>query len=225
MLRLATDKEIEFYEKVLYPIQDEIFKLIQSDMFYLSGGTCISRFYYDHRYSDDLDFFFDGHTYPKEEFDIEFRKIVERIGDNFETEIISDGLSFKRIIVYKEQQPLKIEFIYEHFKTVGERKKTENILIDSKENIATNKLTAIQDRKTFKDYVDLYFLLKEIEFEKIVEWAKYKIVPLDYEGLLLAFGDQALGGDVLMKTPLTNEELHAFAKKLMRRILDDSKHR
>lgn len=54
MLKIATEENIRYYEKKLYPLQDEICTLIQNDNFYLSGGTCLSRFYYQHRYSDDL---------------------------------------------------------------------------------------------------------------------------------------------------------------------------
>ncbi len=54
-IRLATAVETSFYEKNLYPLQDDIFTMLQTDRFYLSGGTCLSRFYYYHRYSEDLD--------------------------------------------------------------------------------------------------------------------------------------------------------------------------
>ncbi|MBN1756377.1 nucleotidyl transferase AbiEii/AbiGii toxin family protein [bacterium] len=135
MLRLANSKEIEFYENFLYPFQDKIFELIQSEMFYLTGVTCLSRFYYEHRYSDDLDFFFDGFNYPEEKFEIDFRKIVERISNNYEIKILDSSLYFKRMIVYKDEQPLKIEFIFEYFKTIGSRKIEKNIKFDSKENI------------------------------------------------------------------------------------------
>ncbi|MGI6393681.1 MAG: hypothetical protein ACOX2F_02945 [bacterium] len=41
MLRVATEKEKLFYEKRLYPLQDEVFKAIQTDKLYLSGGTAL----------------------------------------------------------------------------------------------------------------------------------------------------------------------------------------
>ena len=49
----------EFYEKNLYPLQDGVLNVLnQSDTnFFLTGGTALSRAYYNHRYSDDLDFF------------------------------------------------------------------------------------------------------------------------------------------------------------------------
>ncbi|MDR1421306.1 MAG: nucleotidyl transferase AbiEii/AbiGii toxin family protein, partial [Coriobacteriales bacterium] len=49
----------EYYEEKLYPLQDGIANVVQSckTPFYLTGGTALSRIYYAHRFSDDLDFF------------------------------------------------------------------------------------------------------------------------------------------------------------------------
>jgi len=52
----------KFYTESLYPFQDGVLKLINAlkTPFYLTGGTAISRHYYNHRYSDDLDFFYES---------------------------------------------------------------------------------------------------------------------------------------------------------------------
>ena len=43
----------------LYVLQDEVMRAVFSRQlgFYLTGGTALSRFHLNHRYSDDLDFF------------------------------------------------------------------------------------------------------------------------------------------------------------------------
>ena len=48
-----------FYTTTLYPLQDRVFQVLKAlhTPFYLTGGTALSRGYYNHRYSDDLDFF------------------------------------------------------------------------------------------------------------------------------------------------------------------------
>ncbi len=222
-IRKANQGEIDFFENTLYPLQDELLRLIQTDKFYLSGGTCLSRFYFDHRYSEDLDFFYNGYQYPKEDFHIVFREIVNRISKSFETEINIDGEYFKRGFVYNQDVILKIEFIYENYKVIGQRELRNGVYIDSKENIATNKITAIYDRKTAKDFVDLYYLMQEIQFEQVIEWAKYKIVPLDYEGVLLAFSDYDLEGKVIMKRDLPFHEFEHFVYKLIKQMIDHAK--
>ena len=51
------EKKIEYTQ--LYELQDRVLDLIFSlnNEFYLTGGTALHRFYYNLRYSDDLDFF------------------------------------------------------------------------------------------------------------------------------------------------------------------------
>lgn len=221
--RQATPEEIEFYEAFLYPFQDEIFQCFQTDQFYLSGGTCLSRFYYHHRFSEDLDFFFDGFLFPKDEFEIAVRETINRISEKFKTEITMSGDYFKRGFVYKDEVAMKIEFIFENYRSIGQREKVNNILIDSKENIATNKLTAVYDRKTAKDFFDLYYLLREIDFEQVAAWAELKVVPLDYEGVLIAFADPNLEGIALTKHPTPLQDFENFVKDLIKRMIDYAK--
>ena len=48
-----------YYTKSLYPFQDGVLDIVKKSglPFYLTGGTALSRGYFNHRYSDDLDFF------------------------------------------------------------------------------------------------------------------------------------------------------------------------
>lgn len=43
----------------LYKFQDKVFEALEGNCgsFYLTGGTALSRYYLNHRYSEDLDFF------------------------------------------------------------------------------------------------------------------------------------------------------------------------
>ncbi len=223
MIRPATPTETEFYERTLYPMQDAVLNLLQNDRFYLGGGTCLSRYYLDHRYSDDLDIFYDGLRYPKEEFAPSFQDIVNRIGTIFRVEILLDAEFFKRMIVYRADQPLKVEFIYENFKAIGQRQQKSFGLIDALENMATNKMTAVQDRKTVKDFVDLYYLSQQFSFDQLTEWAATKMAPINYEGLLMIFADRRLEGEVILKKPLETAELKKFAHNWIDRIIHDSK--
>ena len=59
--------------KKLYELQDRVMDVIfaTESIFYLTGGTALSRFYYEKRYSDDLDFF----TELNEDFNRAFRDV------------------------------------------------------------------------------------------------------------------------------------------------------
>lgn len=50
----------DFYNR-LYQFQDVVLNLVgqSNTTFYLTGGTALSRCYFHHRYSDDLDLFLD----------------------------------------------------------------------------------------------------------------------------------------------------------------------
>jgi len=223
MIRIATKKENEYYSKKLYPVQDEIFKLIPSDKFYLTGGTCLSRFYYNHRYSDDLDFFFDGKKYSKGTFEKECDQIRNIISGKFKIINVLDDEYFKRIIVVRENVELKIEFIFEPVTTIGKKKSFHNILLDTKENIVANKLTTIYNRKTNKDYIDLYYLLKEFELEKVQKWADRKMVPIDYEGTLLCLLDGTFYGDVIMIDKIDLADYELFVKNTIDELINNAR--
>ncbi len=229
LLRKAGPDEEEFYFKTLYPLQDRVFQAIKNDVFYLTGGTALSRFYYNHRFSDDLDFFYDGFIHPKENFNFSYREIVYALEKEFDKiEVTIDGEFFKRLFISENNAVLKIEFIYENFKTVGEKKEFKGILIDSKENICANKIGTISDRRTAKDFIDLFFLLKDIELALAIDWSQLKKVPPAYEGLMIATGDllrdpYLLEGGVITLQPINDEEFISFTKKLVRDLLNHAK--
>jgi predicted nucleotidyltransferase component of viral defense system len=223
-LRQATKEERAFYEETLYPLQDKVLSLLQTDRFYLSGGTALSRWHYDHRYSDDLDFFFRGDAFPKEEFSVFFRDVIARLAASFTIEAAIDGDYFKRIFVVQNDTSLKIEFIYENYPHCGDYLISGDFLIDSSENIAVNKITAVQDRKTAKDFVDLLFLMNDFELDRLLMDAAHKIVPLDYEGTVMAFADSTPEGIALLKRPVTVEELNQFSRSLIKRLINNARN-
>jgi len=230
-IKKATPQEKEFYYKNLYPLQDIVLEAIQNDAFYLTGGTALSRFYFQHRFSDDLDFFYDGLNYPKENFNLSFREIVYRLETNIDNiEITLDGEIFKRLFVKRGDVPLKLEFVYENYKTVGVKKKYKGALIDSLENICANKIGAVSDRLAVKDFLDLFFLLKEIDLNQAIKWSELKRVPPDYEGIMMSTGNllkspYSLEGEVLILRDLSEKEFSAFIKKLVGELLSYAKTR
>ncbi|HMV44115.1 MAG TPA: nucleotidyl transferase AbiEii/AbiGii toxin family protein [Leptospiraceae bacterium] len=223
MLKLATSEQRDFYEKKLYPMQDKIFSLLQSDKFYLTGGTCLSRFYYNHRYSDDLDFFFMGTDFRREDFEAEFREIQKRIHLSFNSKLEISSDYFKRLTVFENEQTLKVEFIYENFQMVQKPIRNDLIFLDTKENIFGNKLTAIHGRKTTKDYFDLFFLLKELKLSDGIKWSEFKHAPVDYEGAVLSLVGGQLEGDVFMMQEIKLDDFNEFQNNLITELLSYAK--
>lgn len=151
-------------EKVTFtPLQKQIFDKVSKDsvlskQFYFTGGTALSAFYLHHRESDDLDFF--------SESDFEDTKIEELINNlsiSFKIPYRFTKKGEMRIFEFVKNDKLliKIDFNYYPYKRVEKGNKHQEIEIDSLRDIAINKLLTINQREDVKDFVDLYFLLKD----------------------------------------------------------------
>lgn len=147
----------EYYTKILYPLQDKVLAVFQNSPFYLTGGTALSRGYYQHRYSDDLDLFVNDNK----DFQRLVFRVVAALREQFDTlEVVSREEAFCRLFVGREQ--LKIELINDVPAHVGVIV-DHPILgrLDSRENILANKITALLDRALPKDVADIFYLLKD----------------------------------------------------------------
>ena len=141
--------------------------------FYLTGGTLLSRYILQHRYSDDLDFFANAIS--------DFHEQVEKIMEGVKREIPKVELSNKqdsyvRFYVYEGEVILKIEFVNDVKYTVGQKSKASSgINLDTWQNVLSNKVTALS-RLAGKDFVDILFLSFHYAFnwENIIDEAKRK---------------------------------------------------
>jgi len=123
---------------------------------------------------------------------------------------------------------MKLRDIISHHYEHVDHEIIHGICVDSKENIAANKLSAISGRKMTKDFFDLLFLLREIEFTDAVRYSEYKDVPLDYEGIMLAVGDilsspSGLEGEILTDLEVDETEFRTFVKDLIERLIIHAK--
>ncbi|SPD74987.1 conserved hypothetical protein [uncultured Desulfobacterium sp.] len=147
----------EYYTNILYPLQNQVLAIFRKTPFYLTGGTALSRGYYQHRYSDDLDLFVNGN----QEFDGLVNSVLPKLRAVFHpVEIVTREESFCRLFVAQEQ--LKIEIINDvasHIGLIVEHPELGRL--DSRENILANKITVFIDRALPKDIVVIYYLLKD----------------------------------------------------------------
>ncbi|OGC03643.1 hypothetical protein A2276_07230 [candidate division WOR-1 bacterium RIFOXYA12_FULL_43_27] len=132
--------------------------------FYLSGGTALSGYYLQHRWSDDLDFFTDQK--PDLVFLHSFiEKLKATIGAN---SVRYERLNDRNIFFLQTgREELKMEFSEYPFPQLEKSVVKDGIKIDSLRDIAANKLMAMLDRFDPKDFVDLFFLLKGFKLDTI----------------------------------------------------------
>jgi len=160
----------QYYEENLYPLQDGVMNTLQKCgvRFFLTGGTALSRAYYNHRYSDDLDFFVNDDIYYLEQVKEVFLKLKE---DGFYWDADIDFISNNTFTSFKvgwskSDTLLKLDFVNDVAVRFGDIVKTNLYYqTDSIRNMLSNKLTAIF-RYAAKDVADI----REIALRENVDW-------------------------------------------------------
>ena len=204
--------------EILTPLQRTVLDAVFAEevlarSFYLTGGTALAAFHLFHRYSDDLDLFTND-----ESFDLVW-PTVQRLAGALSLTVESRTPQYIRL---RHPAGLRIDVVHDVPFRVGIPVRHGAWLVDTLENIALNKVAAIQGRLDVKDYVDLYLLLQDRP-ERIVAWlaqAKQKDASID------PFLWSRLIGDVetfrvlpRMVVPLRLNDLVAFYRQLRRLIL------
>jgi predicted nucleotidyltransferase component of viral defense system len=159
----------QYYEENLYPLQDGVMNILsRSDTnFFLTGGTALSRAFYNHRYSDDLDFFVNQSTTYNEQLNKVLAMLQEN-GYTWDTKNeYTRAKDFMTLKVKKDSETLlKLDFVNDLVPHYGEIKETSLYYrTDSIRNMLSNKLSAIF-RYAAKDIVDI----REIALHETVDW-------------------------------------------------------
>ena len=151
MLHYSTiaSKTLELLKKLQ---ETELFKELR-----LVGGTGLAL-QYGHRKSIDIDLF--GKIAVR---DIEIVTVLREIGDLKEIDIT------KYIKIYTING-IKVDIVNYPYRWLQEPLFKDNLIIAQTKDIAAMKLAAITNRGSKKDFIDLYFILQEFSFEKILDF-------------------------------------------------------
>lgn len=147
-----------YYTEKLYPLQDNVLKLLDEvkSPFYLTGGTALSRCYFNHRYSDDLDLFVNNDV----NFVTNTENVIAHLEKVYKLKINARSETFYSILI---DDKLKIDLVNDVSAHFGDLNK--HIMyskIDNPLNILSNKVSAITSREEPKDVVDIWVLSKNI---------------------------------------------------------------
>lgn len=145
----------------LYELQDKVLKVVFEieQEFYLTGGTCLSRFYVEKRYSDDLDFF----TNQSSRYSFAVKNIKHALESKFELSVEVESKDFTR---FKIDGLLQIDFVNDiafRYKNIVVNE--DNFLLDNVENILSNKITAVVGRDNPKDVFDIFLICNFYAFD------------------------------------------------------------
>lgn len=148
---------------ILCKFQNE--KMFES--YYLVGGTALSL-QIEHRISTDIDLF----TEKKLNKD-EILLFAKKIDKNVEI-LNNSGIIYQ--ILFNSKNSLKVDFVSYEFPLLEPLVKNDDgIRLVGKNDISAMKMSAAGTRGyEARDFVDIYYLLKEIPMEKIVENFKKK---------------------------------------------------
>lgn len=145
--------------QILSEEQKKILKLLdftEKLNFYLAGGTGLAL-YLGHRTSIDFDF------YTEKKFEDLSRYFKEG-------EIVMNSEDTFEIIL----KNIHISFFYYPYSLIRKPFKLENILVASIEDISAMKIVAIVQRGNYRDFVDIYFLIRKFGLKKLIEWTQEK---------------------------------------------------
>lgn len=129
--------------------------------FYLAGGTALAL-QIAHRRSIDFDFF------TEKEFDVpSVKKLLLKLG---EYTVFSESSQ----IIDGQLNSVRMSFFNLPYKLIDKEIRCGNLRIISRKDIAAMKLSAISTRGSRKDFIDLYFLLKEFPLEQMIGFFEKK---------------------------------------------------
>ena len=162
----------QYYEESLYPLQDGVLNTLSKCgvRFFLTGGTALSRAYYNHRYSDDLDFFVINDDQYTDQIKEVYFKLKE---DGYFWDTKNEFISNKEFTSFKvgwaqSDALLKLDFVNDSAEHFGEIIKTDLFVrTDSIRNILSNKITCLF-RYAAKDVADI----REIALRTDVNWSQ-----------------------------------------------------
>ena len=217
---------------VLTPLQREFlarfFAGANAQKFYLTGGGALAEFYLGHRLSRDIDLF----TQDKQawqEIEPDLKTASDKAGAllNFKPAMEENELH-RAFVQLPGESMLKIDLVRDSPPYFGKPvTQPDGVIVDSLENIAVGKLLALYGRAYPRDFVDIYFLLKEgWDFRRLVTLGKEKDPGL-FEHYLAEMLRQVLRipqEDLpIMLKPLDLEEMKAFYLKLADDLLKAEK--
>ncbi|OCK50846.1 hypothetical protein BA768_18505 [Chryseobacterium sp. CBo1] len=134
--------------------------IMKSDFFsdfILVGGTALAL-QIGHRNSIDIDMF--GNSIIDEDA---FIDELNRFGK-------VEKLQKTKNILIVSVNNIKVDFVNYHYPLLEDFKNIDGVRMASKKDIAAMKLNAISGRGSRKDFIDLFFLLKEFSLEEMIKF-------------------------------------------------------
>lgn len=168
---------LKVYTDIFDESRFKVWKKLKKVPGYLAGGTALAL-QIRHRISYDFDIFLDKPISNRLAFKI------KEIFINKDIRVVVDSEDELTVMLDEE---IKLSFVYFPFKNLKETLLTESIYVASVEDLLANKAYAISRRGVWRDYVDIYWGLKNklIDFEDLLKKTEKKFLGLFSRKLFL----------------------------------------
>lgn len=211
---ILTPKQLEFLERIQK--EQQITK-----RFYLTGGTALSEFYLHHRVSHDLDFFTEEKEVNAKALDAFLTKISSELSIAHIKRSQFMGL-YSYFLVYQDSEKLKVDFNFYPFPRIQKGTMFKNLEIDSVYDIAVNKIHTLFIKPRSRDYLDIYFIMKQFNYslDKLILDAKAKF-DWDIDRITLAsqfLRAKEMDESAMLLVPFNKQEMDDWFVRLAKSL-------
>ena len=204
------------YYETIHPDTLELLKRIQAlelfDGTRLVGGTALALQIW-HRKSVDLDFF--GHV------EASLEEIAMELSEFADVKPLSSSKAMRFLIV----NGVKVDIVSYPYDWIDSPVIEDGLVLAGAKDIAPMKLSAITNRGTKKDFIDLHFLLKRYSFSELIDFylTKYSDAQLfTVLKSLTYFEDAETDPLPVMSEPINWDEIKTAIVKAVHQYLNQS---
>jgi len=171
---------------------------------YLAGGTALTL-QLKHRVSEDFDVFINRETDNKLQL-----KVKKIFGEVIFSVNSTDQISFTT------HNGVKVTFLWYYFKPLNSTVLTASLSLASIDDITSDKAQTIRRRAVWRDYVDIFYLLKNkyVDFNKTIKMAhekfKGEFVSTQFLEQLRYFDDVKTVPIEFVKKKYTDDEIKSY---------------
>lgn len=205
----------KLYLGILDPERKRVFEELSAfkETGVLAGGTALAL-QINHRRSFDFDVFL-----PKPLSRAFFKKVVKVLGGNLTTRVSTGD-----VLLVETPEGVEVHFVYVWYKKLFAPVKTSSLDLSAVGDIAADKAYTIGRRGQWRDYVDIFFLLKRQIFtlEEIIKMADRKYRPEFNPRLFLEqltyYGDMSDFSVTFLQESYTVDEIKGFLADEVKRL-------
>jgi hypothetical protein len=184
--------------------------------FFLSGGGALAGFHLKHRETSDLDLF----TSSVDAFErarLSLPHLLKGLGGSLS--VLQDSPGFRRVILELASESLVVDLVCDIGPQLHEKLEIDGIIVDSVEEIFSNKLTTLVSRQEVRDLIDVLELERVgLRVEAFLAEASAKDGGCTPATLAWLLSQWQLPGNLKLPAGYRVEDLRRFKEELAERM-------